>query len=688
MSKKIKDSKVTKTSTPMIIGFLLILIGLAGVLNIAADKLKPILENPPTGTPTTPETPDPGEVVVMAVNFEGFEKFTSEQEFQEYAERNKEEIYYGGGFGMMGAVRTLSEPMVAESMDTGAPAPMAKDALGIGGAERYSDTNVQVVGIDEPDIVKTNGKEIYLTNTMRYYMGGVREMKPDIAPWPGNQNKTSVISAVPVADLEEIAEIEKAGNLLLSDNTLIIFSGNDIFGYDIENPEEPSKEWEVKLENSHYIVSSRLYNDKIYLVTSQHIQYNRPCPIIPLSINGNDIEIRCADIYHPVNSSPIDSTFTVLALDATTGEVKDKVSFVGKVGSSVTYMSENAIYTTYSLPGDFVAFFHNFLTEEADDLIDDIAKEKIRKLVGYDISSGSKMTELEVILNNYYNSLTDDERLRVQNEFNNQLQDYYGKHNRELEKTAIVKISTDKLEVEAIGEVPGSPLNQFSLDEYANNLRIAVTIGQGWSRFGRLGESVSDVYVLDKNLKTVGSVKGMGEGERIYSVRFLQDKGFVVTFKQIDPFYVLDLSDPGKPEIKGELKIPGYSSYLHPITKDRILGIGKENNDVKVSLFDVSNPSKPKEVAKYALDEYWSDILNTHHAFLLDDKHKVFFMPGQRGGYIFSYTNDELKLKKAVSDISAKRALYIDDYLYIIGENEIVVLNELDWQEVNKLDLE
>jgi len=226
------------------------------------------------------------------------------------------------------------------------------------------------------------------------------------------------------------------------------------------------------------------------------------------------------------------------------------------------------------------------------------------------------------------------------------------------------------------------------LDEYANNLRIAVTIGQGWSRFGRLGESVSDVYVLDKNLKTVGSVKGMGEGERIYSVRFLQDKGFVVTFKQIDPFYVLDLSDPGKPEIKGELKIPGYSSYLHPITKDRILGIGKENNDVKVSLFDVSNPSKPKEVAKYALDEYWSDILNTHHAFLLDDKHKVFFMPGQRGGYIFSYTNDELKLKKAVSDISAKRALYIDDYLYIIGENEIVVLNELDWQEVNKLDLE
>ncbi|MEA3560689.1 MAG: beta-propeller domain-containing protein, partial [Candidatus Omnitrophota bacterium] len=91
------------------------------------------------------------------------------------------------------------------------------------------------------------------------------------------------------------------------------------------------------------------------------------------------------------------------------------------------------------------------------------------------------------------------------------------------------------------------------------------------------------------------------------------------------------------PELKGELKIPGYSSYLHPINKDRILGMGKEGSKVKVSLFDVELASNPKEADKYILDEYWSDVLNTHHAFLLDAKHKIFFLPGHKGGYIFSY---------------------------------------------------
>jgi uncharacterized secreted protein with C-terminal beta-propeller domain len=178
----------------------------------------------------------------------------------------------------------------------------------------------------------------------------------------------------------------------------------------------------------------------------------------------------------------------------------------------------------------------------------------------------------------------------------------------------------------------------------------------------------------------------LGLTERIYSARFIEDKGYLVTFRETDPFYVLDLSDPENPELKGQLKIPGYSSYLHPITKDKILGIGKEGSNVKISLFDVSDPENPKEIAKYNLDEYWSDILNTHHAFLLDEKHQIFFLPGGRGGYIFFYKENKLELKRAVSDISAKRAIYINDYLCIIGENKIVVLNELNWEKIKELE--
>lgn len=682
------NKEKSKTSIPMVSGLLIVLIGLAVVLNIAVKYFGPPSEQPPITPPVsqgpeTPEplvTPEPGEVIKVVSEFAGFQKFTSEEDFKGYVERNKEEPAYGfGGFGM-GRVAMVEVEILAPT------APMAeegaKQAAPAAEPERVSETNVQVTGIDEPDIVKTNGQEIYFSSAGNYYWRGFSEIMPRLS-----QGETKVIKATPPADLAKIAKIEKTGNLLLSGNVLVIFSGDEIIGYDISRPEDPTRKWEVELEDNNYVVASRLYHNKIYLITRQGIQYAKPCPIRPLKIDGEAIEIKCLDVYHPTVDSPIDVTYVALVLDAASGELQDKVSFVGKADSALTYMSQNGLYVTYSLPGDFVKFFYNFLTEEAEGLVTEQVKEKIRKLVGYDISDNSKLNELQIILETYYNSLSSDERLKVENEFNNRLQDYYKDHKRELEKTGIVKISVDKLEVKAIGEVPGSPLNQFSLDEYQDHLRVAVTIGQGWSRFGQLGESVSDVYVLDKDLKTKGSVKDLGEGERIYSVRFLEDKGYVVTFKQVDPFFVLDLSDPNKPELKGELKIPGYSSYLHPITKDKILGVGKEGSNVKLSLFDVSNPEKPREAAKYNLDEYWSDILDTHHAFLLDSKHEIFFLPGSRGGYVFSYSRDELQLKKAVSDVSARRALYINDYLYIIGDDEIVVLNELDWQEVNSLDL-
>ncbi|MFB6076360.1 MAG: beta-propeller domain-containing protein, partial [Candidatus Aenigmatarchaeota archaeon] len=249
------------------------------------------------------------------------------------------------------------------------------------------------------------------------------------------------------------------------------------------------------------------------------------------------------------------------------------------------------------------------------------------------------------------------------------------------EKTGIAKIDLESMDVVSNGNIPGSLLNQFSLDEYENNLRIATTVGRG-------DKSVNDVYVLDKNLNIMSSVKDLGETERIYSVRFMGDKGYVVTYRRIDPFYVLDLSEPSNPEMKGKLKIPGYSSYLHPLNENKILGIGEEDNKVKISLFDVSKPEDPQEIDKYSLDEYWSEVSNTHHAFLLDKKHKIFFLPGNKGGYIFSYTGDEIGLEKVVSTSQAKRAIYIDDYLYILSQEEVVVLDENNWKEVDDLELD
>jgi len=611
--------------------------------------------------------------VPKVVEVEGIKKFTSEEEFKEYLSK-AENLRWTGGLG--GGLEM--ERAVAPTAPS--PAPEAAKT-----PERVSTTTVQVLGIDEPDIVKTDGKEIYFSPSEVYYW-----IERSIFP-PVPSGKTKIVKAFPSADLGLSGEIDKTGNLLLKGNVLIIFSGDKIYGYDVSDPKSPVKKWTLELESNNYLVGARLFQDKVYLTISNNINVPRPCPLTPFKIGDVPLEIKCIDIYHPVVNISADVTYTAMILNPQSGKIEKNISFVGSSSSSFVYMSEENLYLTYSYYGDTIEFFYNFFKEKCQDLIPSWLISKLAKLKDYDISSQAKTTELQVLWQQHLNSLTDDERLKMENEISNRIGDYYKEHKRDLEKTGIVKIGLNNFEIAAAGEIPGSPLNQFSLDEYQNNLRIATTVGQGfwgiWMIGGASGESANDVYVLDKDLKVIGSIKDLGLEEKIYSARFIEDKGYLVTFKQIDPFFVLDLSNPEKPELKGQLKIPGYSSYLHPITKDKILGIGKDGSDVKISLFDVSSPKDPKEIAKYTLDEYWSDILNTHHAFLLDEKHQIFFLPGSRGGYVFSYKDFQLKLVRAVSDISAKRAIYINDYLYIIGDNEIVVLNEINWEEVNNLEL-
>ena len=256
----------------------------------------------------------------------------------------------------------------------------------------------------------------------------------------------------------------------------------------------------------------------------------------------------------------------------------------------------------------------------------------------------------------------------------------------EIDSDGVEVVNLSDFSIAATGKIPGNLLNQFALDEHNGNLRAAVTIAGRASGLG-VSESANDVYVLDGSLAIIGSVKDMGTSERIYSARFVGARGYLVTFRETDPFYVLDLSDPRNPKLSGELKIPGYSSYLHPISDGRVLGVGKEGQNVKLSLFDVSDPAHPSEKAKYTLDEYWSEVLNNHRAFLLDDKHSIFFIPGSKGAYIFSFAGDALSLTKTLSKYQTKRALYLDDYLYIVSDNSISVFDERTWEKAGELTL-
>ena len=181
----------------------------------------------------------------------------------------------------------------------------------------------------------------------------------------------------------------------------------------------------------------------------------------------------------------------------------------------------------------------------------------------------------------------------------------------------------------ASGEVPGHLLNQFSMSEHDGHLRVASTTGGPW-RFDEDAESMVSVLARHDNaLELIGQVGDMGRGERIFAVRYVGDVAYVVTFRRTDPFYTVDLSDPTAPRVRGELKITGYSGYLHPVGPDRILGIGQEATDegqttgTKVTLFDVSNLDAPVELATWSPGGGHSGAEWDHHAFLWWDGRAV-----------------------------------------------------------------
>ena len=197
----------------------------------------------------------------------------------------------------------------------------------------------------------------------------------------------------------------------------------------------------------------------------------------------------------------------------------------------------------------------------------------------------------------------------------------------------------DRTTYEASGEVPGYLLNQYSLSEQGGDLRVASTADPVWSQGEQQGSSQSYVTVLRRagaTLAPIGRVSGLGQGQRIYSVRFIGDVGYVVTFRQVDPLYTIGLADPTAPKVLGQLELLGYSAYLHPIADDLLLGVGQDatpegrTKGVQVSLFGVGDPAHPKLLAQHALGAASSSQVEfDSHAFLYWAPRQLVVLPVQ-----------------------------------------------------------
>jgi len=206
--------------------------------------------------------------------------------------------------------------------------------------------------------------------------------------------------------------------------------------------------------------------------------------------------------------------------------------------------------------------------------------------------------------------------------------------------TSIYRVGIDgaQLTFEAQGNVPGYTINQYSMDEYNGYFRIATN----WYNTTQ----INNLYVLDANLTVVGKLEGLAQNENLYAVRFMGDRAYLVTFHQTDPFFVVDLTNPVAPRIAGELKIPGYSSFLQPYDANHVIGIGSEttitsgmeSNNLKLSLFDVTDLNNPTEIAKYTVAGNYtsSTAQNDPKALLFDPQKQLLVIPVSINNYYYS----------------------------------------------------
>jgi uncharacterized secreted protein with C-terminal beta-propeller domain len=633
-----------------------------------------------------PATESPGSSPALDQD-EGVAQFENESAFRAYL-REGDLLARGGGPAFVartGAVGGVPEGDVAVAAPTGGDAQAAgdgsvaeDDSAGESAPERVGETNVQVAGLDEPDLVKTDGRNFYYAQRDRRVYA--EPVEPGTAQTTRADGSVHVVDASDPPNPERIAGIDDAGQLLRTGDTLVVLGRDAIVGYEVSDPADPERAWTQSLNAS--VVTARERNGTLYLVTETRVGPATDCPIEPL---GSEQAIACSDVYRPGTQVPTDATYSAFAIDAASGSVDDRVSFVGTTDNTVVYMSPDALYVTYTVSTPRAELLGTFLREEFTQTPEWLA-DRVAEIRSYDISPASKQREIRQAMDEWTRSLPSEERRSLRESLRVSFETYVSTHQRNLTRTGIVRVGVGdaSLSVGATGTVPGRPLNQFSIDEYDGTLRITTTIPRVAG-----AESANDLYTLEaESLERRGSITGMGDDQEVYAVRYVDDTAYVVTFRRTDPLHVVNLSDPGAPEEVGTLELPGFSTYLHPIDDDHVLGIGEEDSRVKAVLFDVSDPGNPTVADDRVLEERWSAIDESHHAFTIDRRHGVFFLPAGDSGVVMDYTNGSLSEEASIAtEGQAERARYVDDYLYVFAEDGITVVNETTWEETARLTL-
>ncbi len=558
----------------------------------------------------------------------GLKNFRSYQEMAEFLENSS----------------TLEAPRISEAVASVTAGVRYRISQG-GTAPDHSTTNVQVPGVDEADIVKTDGSKIYVGSGTEFF----------------------VISAQPLETVKRFSLDGAISGIYLTDSGAIVITSRGNTTVRILDPE--SMELKKLLEVSGYYTDSRLVDGRLYLITQEPA--GPPLPKVPV-VNG--VRVKPQEVYYFPDYSGYTSFTVLTSLDLRDGSVLKKVFLTGP-GISV-YASRKNVYIVYpkrltkeEIAEEFVKRLKPYLPEDLLRNISEIEKT---------YPPGERYKRLERLFADFVEK-NPEKAAEIRKEAERIAGDMVS------ERTVIHRISLSDLGHAAAGSVPGRVLNQFSMDENGDYFRIATT------SFDLSGTTKNNIFVLDSGLSVVGSLENFAPGERIYSVRFLGDNGYVVTFRRTDPLFVVDLSDPGAPKFKGKLKIPGASFYLHPMN-GYLIGVGLNATEtgrfttLKVSVFDVSG--SPKEVASVTLPERFSAVLQTHKAFTVGPDSGVFMIPSESGVYALSLGSaGNLSVLKKFDHPWAIRSLYAGRTVFTLSAERIRAFEFDTGKFVSELEL-
>jgi len=597
------------------------------------------------------------------IEFKEMPRFESYAQLKAAFEEAGENQYSGRGI-----LESFGGAVMSQTMDSAAAPNTAMKSDGTS----YSTTNVQVQGVDEADIVKTDGKYIYNFSENKLVITDAYPIES--ASIISNTKLDGIYPTEMFISGDKLLVFgnkieERTGNSEIADTSMVAedfyyYGGGNVAVqlYDISNRNSPQLEKELEFEGSY--LTSRLIGENAYFVVNSWPEYygcEEEYCLIPLMVEDG-AEKRVAEVtdiaYLP--PMPAENFITIASLNMQSAEMQ-KETIVGN--ANTVYASQGNIYLAgivWTFPE--VPIFRN----------------EIRAIAG------------------------------------------------DFETTTVNKFGLENGKIGFIGQgsVPGHVLNQFSLDEFEGNFRVATTIGWNGS---------SGVYVLDSEMNTIGALEDLAPGESIYSARFMGEKAYLVTFKKVDPLFVIDLSDPTNPRVLGKLKIPGYSDYLHPIDETHLIGVGKDSiaseyedyawyQGIKMAVFNVSDVANPKEMHKIIIGDRGthSYALHDHRAFLYDKEKSLLVLPimlaeipeeqkkplednmrsptyGEyvfQGAFVYRLTlengfeergrithvsaEDELKRGYYYDDsYSVKRALYIGNVLYTLS-GDMLKANTLD----------